>query len=83
MKAEIAVVAGIIAIIGLIIFLEIKEQREWSQFVVDQNCKVVGRERGSTNVGYGVTTSGQMGAVFTTTASKTGWLCDDGVTYWR
>jgi hypothetical protein len=48
---------------------------------------VVGRMSGSTQtgVGYGVTANGQFGTVVTTTStpSKTGYLCNDGVTYWR
>lgn len=71
----------------LAIYGAIIEAREWEKFKISQNCKIVGHERGhsSTGVGVGMTASGQMGTVITTntTPDKTGWLCDDGVTYWR
>ena len=65
----------------------LEEQRRWTEFKVTHNCKVVGKMRGSTNagVGVGLTGSGNIGTVVTTTSSPsmTGWLCDDGITYWR
>lgn len=83
-------VAFIIIMMVLIpigIWADLEEQREWDAFAADHQCKVVGRMSGSTqtDIGYGVTANGQFGTVVTTTStpSKTGYLCDDGVTYWR
>lgn len=86
-KAIVAFFMLVAAMIPLAIYGSILEAREWEQFKVDHNCKVVAREKGhsSTGVGYGVTSSGHTGMMVTTnsTPDKTGWLCDDGVTYWR
>ena len=37
------------------------------------------------NVGLALNTNGELSQVVTVddTPSKTGWLCDDGVTYWK
>ncbi|HDU1551360.1 Uncharacterised protein [Klebsiella pneumoniae] len=32
---------------------------------------------------YGVSTSGNSVTTINTTPDKTGWTCDDGVTYWK
>ncbi len=76
------------ALIGLLIKAVIVEQREWDAFSVAHECKIVGQAKGhaSTGVGFGATGSGgQMGTIITTsrTPDTTGWLCNDGVTYWR
>jgi len=78
-----AVVAAIVALIVLVVFLEIHDQRAWETFSAAHGCHVVARERGHSSVGYGLSTNGQMGTFVTSTGPKTGWLCDDGVTYWR
>jgi len=82
-RTLIATGAVILALIVLVVVLAVQEQRRWDEFASDHNCRVVGRERGSTKIGYGMATNGTMGTVVTSTPSKTGWLCDDGVTYWR
>ena len=64
-----------------------EEQKQWEVFSATHECKVVGQMSGSTQMGtgFGVTANGQVGTVVTTTSipSKTGYLCNDGVTYWR
>lgn len=65
----------------------IEEAAAWKQFRSAHACKIVGHVSASTQtgVGIGVTPNAQIGPVVTTsvTPGKTGWLCDDGVTYWR
>lgn len=84
-------------IVGLMVFLillipisiaaGIKEQKEWDQFAVAHNCKKVGHIKGHASIGsgVGVTANGSVGTVMTTTTTpdKNGFVCDDGVTYWR
>lgn len=77
------IISAIVVLLILVIYLAVQEQRVWNQYIVDHACKVVGREKGHSSVGYGLMTNGTMGTVVTSTPSKTGWLCDDGVTYWR
>lgn len=70
-----------------VIYGVMKEQEQWDAFAAAHACKKVGEMSGitQTGVGFGMAASGQIGPVVTTssTPSKTGWLCDDGVTYWR
>ncbi len=44
---------------------------------------LVGQMSGSTHTGVAVGANGQIGTVVTVTLGKTGYLCSDGVTYWR
>ena len=73
--------------IPLSIWGVVEEGRQWETFSVAHECKVVGQMSGSTQsgVGFGAAANGQVGTVITTTSipSKTGYLCNDGVTYWR
>ena len=38
---------------------------------------------GDVVVGFGTSSSGSMVTTVSTTDNKTGWLCDDGITYWK
>jgi hypothetical protein len=86
-RSILALLILMVALIPLGIWAAVEEQKEWETFSAAHECKVVGRMSGSTQtgVGYGVTANGQFGTVVTTTStpSKTGYLCNDGVTYWR
>ena len=86
-RSILALLLLVVALIPLGIWAAVEEQKEWEAFSVAHECKVVGRMRGSTQtgVGYGMTSNGKFGTVVTTTSTpdKTGYLCNDGVTYWR
>lgn len=64
-----------------------KEQREWDAFSMKHACKKVSSlTKGATveisqikYIGNQVTTA----IIKTPVVNKTGWLCDDGVIYWR
>jgi hypothetical protein len=75
------------AMVPLLIWAAIVEGKEWEAFAAAHDCKVIGRMSGSssTGVGFGVMANGQTGTVITTstTPPKTGYACNDGVTYWR
>lgn len=77
----------LVLLIPVGIYGSVKEQERWEEFSAAHACKKVSEISGSTQtgVGVGMTANGQMGTVVTTTStpSKTGWLCEDGVTYWR
>jgi len=77
----------LVLLIPVVIYGSVKEQERWEEFSAAHACKKVSEMSGSTQtgVGFGMTANGQMGTVVTTTStpSKTGWLCEDGVTYWR
>lgn len=72
-----------IALIGLLITAVVIDSKRWEEFSAAHKCKVVGKMQGDVNPGVGIGANGQATAIVTTTSSKTGWLCDDGVTYWR
>lgn len=86
-RAMLALIIFVFALILLAIRGSIVEQREWEVFASAHECKIVGRMRGDTQtgIGVGITPNGQMGTVVTTssTPDKTGYACNDGVTYWR
>jgi len=71
-----------VVLIAACVFFIVLEAKQWGEFAVTHNCKVVGKMSGSTGVGLGFV-NGQVGTVVTGTSGKTGYLCDDGVTYWR
>ncbi|MGX1957076.1 hypothetical protein [Serratia proteamaculans] len=80
-------VIGVAGVFGLLLCLLVlaaaAESREWEKFKSDHNCRITGKMDGDVNVGYGVSTSGNAVTTINTTPDKTGWTCDDGVTYWK
>lgn len=87
---EQVLLAGIILLflmIPFIIYDSINEQEQWDAFAKAHDCKKssVISAGAQPAVGFGLTSSGQMGygLMTTITPSRTRWLCDDGVTYWR
>lgn len=72
-----------VAVIGLLIGFAIKsslaERSAWEEFASKHNCRVVGNQKGAAQMG--ISSSGSVVTVFE--ADKVGFLCDDGVTYWR
>lgn len=73
----------ILAITGGAVFVAIAEERDWDQFRVSHSCRVVGKTSSTTSSGWAFGGKGGGGPVVTTEPGKTGWLCNDGVTYWR
>lgn len=61
--------------------------RQWDQFKSEHQCKIVSKVSGSlsTAVGPMAGSNGQMGIAVMPVIDddKTGYLCDDGITYWR
>lgn len=76
---EKTIAALMVMLIGIVVWLCVTESAEWNRFKVAQHCRVVGKTSGST--GFGVGSNGKT--VTTYMPGKTGWFCDDGVTYWR
>ncbi len=84
------VIAFLIAMVpmcGVMFWASEKERAAWEAFKISQNCKVIAKARGSTGTGV-TTTVGPNGSIgvgqtVVSTPDQTGWLCDDGVTYWR
>lgn len=74
---------GIFLLVAFLAALAISDEMEWRAFSKAHNCVKVGEMSGSTSTGFGFTANGQSGVVTTYVAGKTGYACDDGVTYWR
>jgi hypothetical protein len=77
-----AVVVGVVLIIGVLIHLMVQEEREWREFSSVNRCHIVGKVQGDIGVAP-VIGDKNGGVAIVSTDDKTGYLCDDGVTYWR
>ena len=62
-------------------------KNKWETFKAEHNCRIVDKLDGSTGTGVGITFSPNggtgIGPVITSNPAKVGWLCDDGITYWK
>jgi ATP-dependent phosphoenolpyruvate carboxykinase len=73
-----------LALLLIVLFvLAYQQSQEWKQFKQDHHCRIVGKMDGDVVVGFGTSSSGSMVTTVSTTDDKTGWLCDDGITYWK
>lgn len=83
----IGMVVAVAVVVSVEIFALIQEHDAWRMFSEEHSCKVVGKMSGdtATTTGFGMMPNGNFGVLFgrTRTPDKTGYLCDDGVTYWR
>jgi hypothetical protein len=61
------------------------DNRRWEEFRVTHDCKVIGKMNGAlvTTVGPAIGGNGGVAIGVGVTPDKTGWLCNDGMTYWR
>jgi hypothetical protein len=74
-------ICGALLILGL--YAMAQESKQWEAFKVAHDCKVVAKMRGSSQVAPGFSGSGNVTFTVITEPDKTGWLCNDGVTYYR
>lgn len=73
-----------VAIFSCLIYASLEEQKQWDEFAITHECKVVGKTTAEISTSIGVVAgSGNAVIVTNTTPSKTGYLCNDGITYWR
>ena len=79
--------AVVVGVLVLMLYAVHQDAVEWKEFAAEHSCKVVGRVSGSTGTGFGTTVgaNGQIGfgPTIVSVPGKTGYQCDDGVTYWR
>lgn len=52
-----------------------EEDKKWKEFKSEHNCRIVGKIDKSTSF----TSGGHLAF----NEAKDGWLCDDGITYWK
>lgn len=81
-KTVLAMIFAVIILIPVGIIESIKNGRQWEAFRIAHNCEIVSRidsSMGNTTV---VTGNG-VGIGTVLIPGKTGWKCDDGITYYR
>lgn len=69
--------------IHLAVWGAVESERSWSQYKVTHECHIVGRMSGDVITTIGPTTGGGVSVGIGMTPDKTGWQCNDGITYWR
>ncbi len=74
--------AALAALIGLMLWLSIAEQRQWETFKAEHSCALTARTEGRITVATGIS-NGHTVTMQHYEPGQTGWLCDDGVTYWH
>ncbi len=80
-----AITYGLVAVVIVVsIALAVVDAQQWEKFKAEHNCRKVAEVAPSTSDGYAFN-AGKHGTTYITITEpgKTGWLCDDGVTYWR
>ena len=60
-----------------------RSAKKWEAFKVAHACKVVAHIDGSTSTTIGVSGNGQATVGVGSTSAKKGWLCNDGITYYK
>ena len=86
-SAEIGIFAGAVLVIGCLtgvgIYATMAEIKQWETFKAAHDCRVVSKVQGNTMsaITYGINGQASTGVMFT--PEKTGWLCSDGITYYR
>lgn len=73
---------GFMLIFGLV-NEAIQEQHKWDTFSAEHHCKISQVMPGSTTPITGFDSNGNVTTAIASTPSRTAYLCDDGVTYWR
>lgn len=79
----IGTIAVCVALIGLSIWLVIESERQWKQFAAEHQCRVIAKISGDTINTMSFDSKGNPVVGIATTPDKTGWLCNDGITYYR
>ena len=84
-RGILGIIVLLILMIPVTIYSSIKDYEQWEIFKVEHNCKIVGRERGNISTGVSpiIGSNGGVGVIVVSSPDKTGWKCDDGITYWR
>ena len=69
-----------LAVAGVVVWVDSKE---WSEFSVAHQCRKVGEVKSKVAPTLSVGGKGQVVMGNTYISGSTGYLCDDGITYWR
>ncbi|HFN6047033.1 TPA: hypothetical protein ACHFQZ_004544 [Klebsiella pneumoniae] len=80
--AGIALLCGVMSVLVVLILASDQKEQDWRDFAAE-HCKVIEKREGATTTGVGVSLKGQAGVFIGGEPDQTGYLCDDGVTYWK
>lgn len=81
--AMIAIMAGCVLLVPALLTFGWVEGDRWETFKTEHRCKIVEVQRSTTSIGIGFSGNGTTVVMPITNPGRTGWACDDGVTYWR
>jgi len=80
----VALSVTVVLFVVVAVVMSSRETETWEAFKVEHACRVVGKTSRSTGVTVNPSApSGTNPVSVVVISGKTGWLCDDGVTYWR
>lgn len=82
-KIVVGCIAMLLLISGAAVYLSLEEAKAWQAFKTQHQCKIVTKIRGETFNTVGFDSKGNATVGIGSTSDKTGWLCDDGITYYR
>ncbi|HFQ6994969.1 TPA: hypothetical protein ACHSNQ_004999 [Klebsiella pneumoniae] len=80
--AGIALLGGVISVLVVLVLASDQKEQEWRDWATE-HCKVIEKREGATTTGVGVSLKGQAGVFIGGEPDQTGYLCDDGITYWK
>ncbi|HBV4961717.1 TPA: hypothetical protein MDZ62_005212 [Klebsiella pneumoniae] len=78
----IALLVGVMSVLVALVLASYQKEQEWRDWATE-HCKVIEKREGATTTGVGVSLKGQAGVFIGGEPDQTGYLCDDGVTYWK
>lgn len=84
-KIASGVIILLVSLTALGVYAGIEEGKAWAAFSASHDCKIVGKTKSTVSTSTGMSMSGNGGLVVVNTVNpgKTGWECNDGITYWR
>ena len=83
MKVELGAILTALLVFVFVVWLAYVDAKDWEEFRTTHECKVVAHVSGSTFNTLGFDSKGNAVVGVGSTPDKTGWLCNDGVTYYR
>lgn len=80
--AGVALLGGVISVLVVWVLASDQKEQVWRDWATE-HCKVIEKREGATTTGVGVSLKGQAGVFIGGEPDQTGYLCDDGITYWK
>lgn len=79
---NVGIVTTIVLLVGMVLYV-IDDGKKWEAFKVAHECKKVAHITGDVFNTIGIGANGQVSVGIGSTPDKTGWACNDGITYYR